>query len=788
MKNTPIKTSIVLFFLFFTSASTLFSQAISTSLKGRILDEGTQAAIPFAHVIIEGSSPVVGGTTDIDGYFKLANIEVGRVSISVSSIGYENRVIPNILLISGKETFLNITLKESFVSLGEIVVKARDKKSDTENVMAQISARGLSIEASHRYAGGIGDPARLVSSFAGVASTGEGNNDIIVRGNNPRFVQWRLEGVEVPNPNHFGQEGLSGGPISALNSQVLANSSFYTGAFPAQFGNVLSSVFDVRFRNGNSDKREHSFSVGILGIDFTTEGPINKEKNSSYLVNYRYSTLSLLDQLGVVDFGGVPEYQDLSFKLYLPTKSVGTFSLFGLSGKSQIEQEFDDFADNEESMAITSRYVSGSNLGTWGIKHVISTGDKSYLSTVLSYSENGSNDIGFELFDSSELERSGESDLSNKAFRLNATFSNKINSRHQITTGIVASYNKFNFQSSYFSRPEDRFLIGQNAEGNGQLGQAFASWKWRITEKLSYVNGLHVQKSSQNKEISIEPRASLRYELDDSQALTAGFGVHSKQSSLSNYFAVVYNADGEATQPNTGLKLLKAKHFVAGYEKRLSPTLHLKAEAYYQQLYDIPVEVGSSSYSLLNQQSDLADRNLQSTGKGKNYGIDLTLEKDFSSNYYFLLTGSVYKAKFQGSDQVWRNGRYSGNYFANALFGKEFKLGKTKDNILSLNSRLNYLGAKYLMDIKLEESIANDGVVYDEENAFRNRGADIFSINLAASYQINKPRSSHSFKLDIQNLTNNQGIIDYYYNNINQRIEEIPQLALLPVLSYTVNF
>jgi hypothetical protein len=654
--------------------------------------------------------------------------------------------------------------------------------------MAQISARGLSIEESHRYAGGIGDPARLVSSFAGVASTGEGNNDIIVRGNNPRFVQWRLEGIEVPNPNHFGQEGLSGGPISALNSQVLANSSFYTGAFPAQFGNVLSSVFDVKFRNGNSDKREHSFSVGILGIDFTTEGPISKESNSSYLVNYRYSTLSLLDQLGVVDFGGVPEYQDLSFKFFLPTKNFGTFSLFGLSGKSQIEQEYDDFEGNGESMAITSRYVSGSNLGTWGVKHVISTGDKSYLNTVLSYSENGSNDVGFELFDTSELEKSGESDLSNKAIRLNSTLNHKINSRHQVTAGIVASFNNFNFQSSYFSRAEDRFLVGQNAEGNGRLGQAFASWKWRITEKLSYVNGLHVQKSSQNKGISIEPRASLRYELDNSQALTAGFGMHSKQSSLSNYYSVVYNADGEATQPNTGLKLLKARHFVAGYEKRLSPSLHLKAEAYYQQLYDIPVEVGSSSYSLLNQQSEYADRYLKSTGKGKNYGIDLTLEKDFASNYYFLLTGSVYKAKFQGSDQVWRNGRYSGNYFANALFGKEFKVGKTKDNILSLNSRLSFLGAKYIVDINLEESIANEQTVYDEVNAYSNRASDIFSVNIAISYQINKPKASQSIKLDIQNATNNQAAIDYYYNNISEQIESIPQLGLLPVLSYTINF
>jgi hypothetical protein len=789
MKTTSIK-PIIIFFFFLVFCGNLSAQEINTSLKGRIVDEGTQSPVPFANVIIEGSDPLIGETTDIDGYFRLTNIEVGRVSIRISSIGYEDQVVPNVMLISGKETFLNIELKEAFASLDEIVVKARENTADAENPMAQLSARALSIEASHRYAGGIGDPARLVSSFAGVASTGEGNNDIIVRGNNPRYVQWRLEGTEIPNPNHFGQEGLSGGPISALNSQVLANSSFYTGAFPAQFGNVLSSVFDVRFRNGNADKREHSFSLGVLGVDFTTEGPLKKESNSSYLVNYRYSTLGLLDQLGVVDFGGVPLYQDAAFKLFIPTKKAGTFSIFGLMGNSEISQEVNDFEDEGEGETerITSSFLTKSNLGIWGVKHVLATGDKSYLKTTLSYAINGNKDEAFRVYDLPEQEKEYEADLSNTTFRVNSSFNYKVNSRHQFATGIIASYYKFDFQSSYFDQAADQFLLAQNTICDARLGQAFATWKWRITERLSYVGGIHLQKGSQNEQVSVEPRTSLRYEMDNRQALTAGFGVHSKQSSLSNYFTVVYDENGGPSQPNTNLKFMKARHFVMGYERHLSPVLRLKAEAYYQQLYDIPVESGSSSYSLLNQQQDLADRVLENTGKGKNYGIDLTLEKDFAANYYFMVTGSLYKAKYQGSDQVWRNGRYSGNYLANILVGKEFKMGKTKDNVLSLNTRLSYLGAKYLLDIKLDESIASGSEVYDEENAFQNRGSDIFSVNLAASYQINKARSSHSFKLDIQNATNNQGIIDYYYSDVTKEIEEITQLALLPVLSYTINF
>lgn len=169
-----------------------------------------------------------------------------------------------------------------------------------------------------------------MSSFAGIINEGSGNNDIIVRGNNPRFIQWRLEDIEIPNPNHFAIEGLTGGPINALNSQMLANSSFYSGAFASQYGNALSGIFDMKLRKGNDEKQEYSFSLGVLGLDFTAEGPISRKNKSSYLVNYRYSTLSLLDDIGLVDFGGVPRYQDLSFKFYFPTENSGIFTLFGL--------------------------------------------------------------------------------------------------------------------------------------------------------------------------------------------------------------------------------------------------------------------------------------------------------------------------------------------------------------------------------------------------------------------------------------------------------------------------
>jgi len=766
-------------------ATNLSAQVLTQTIRGKIVDTDSRSPIAFATVIVAGTAPLLGATSDEDGYFTIAAVPVGRASIKVSYLGYEEKLIPNLVVISGKETVLDIELKESFETLDEITVLARQHKSELTNEMAQISARSLSVEESKRYAGGIGDPARLVSSFAGVGSTGDGNNDIIVRGNNPRFIQWKLEGTEIPSPNHFSQEGLTGGPISALNSQMLANSEFYTGAFAPEFGNALSGIFDMRLRNGNSEKREHSFSIGVLGTDVTTEGPFKDGGKSSYLINYRYSTLTLISKLGILDFGGVPNYQDLSFKIFIPTEKAGVFSIFGLGGLNNITTR-SYHPDNEE--VLTEEYQQNGILGVAGIRHLINLNKKTYITSTLSYSNNGSENKNLRAFESSELQDDRNTRTRNNIFRVNTRLNYKYNNRHLFQVGIVHSYFDFNFVSRYFNSATAQFVQELDVAGTANLSQSFVTWKWRVTDKLSLVNGIHSQKTSQNPEITVEPRSSLRYDLPGGQAITAGIGIHSNMTSLSNYNALVYDAEGNSSTPNTSLELLKARHYVLGYENKLSKNLFLKVETYYQDLYNIPIEAGNSSYSLINQRSEYSDRVLINEGRGRNIGLELTLEKYFANNYYFLVTASLFDSKYKAGDNTWRNTRFNGNYIFNGLFGREFMVGKSKNNILAINSKITWLGANRLLNIDLEESIARGYEVHDEINAFRDKGEDIFSFNLAISYRINKPRLSQEFKIDVQNATNNGAVIDFYYNDLNKNIEVVTQLSLLPILGYTLNF
>lgn len=210
------------------------------------------------------------------GYFFLPNVPVGRHDIEIRCIGYEPAILKEVLVGSSKEVVLDIHLQENLLELKEVTVKPTLNKTEPLNSMAIAGGRMLSVEEASRYAGGMDDPARLVSSFAGVTAN-VGNNGIVVRGNAPKFLQWRMEDVEIPNPNHFADvTSFGGGGLTALSSQVLGNSDFFTGAFPAEYNNALSGVFDMYLRNGNNTRYEHTALISFLGIEAASEGPFKK--------------------------------------------------------------------------------------------------------------------------------------------------------------------------------------------------------------------------------------------------------------------------------------------------------------------------------------------------------------------------------------------------------------------------------------------------------------------------------------------------------------------------------
>lgn len=811
-----MKKIVLTFFAITFCFSLTIAQNLTQTVRGKILDMDSKNPLTGATVKIVGSNPLIGTTTDLDGNFRLENIPVGRITLELSYIGYETKTFPNIEVNSGKEVVLQFEMQESILQMEEVVVKAQKNKGEALNEMALLSVHSISVEETKRYAGGFDDPSRVVSNLAGVTNRPDGSSDIIVRGNSPKYLQWRLEGIEISSPYHFDDQNASFGGLSALNNNLLRASDFYTGAFAAEYGNVLSSVMDVKLRPGNNEKFEGGVGLGILGTDITLEGPLKKGYAGSYLVNYRYSTAGLVFDLGLIDMDAVTSYQDFNTKFVLPTKNAGTFSLFAVAGKSKfIIDDLDPTilpTANNKTMSIDLKEdLSKENyLLSSGLNHVMTINENSFLKTSLSFSANGIDDEIYQSKVIRTLDAAGEliedslygrrqnydNNLMKSTYRGAITYHSKINARSKIQIGTKYSLFDYDYKQSMLNEGEDDMFAVIDFKENISTIQNFASWRYRLNEKLTLVTGLHNMNVLYNNKSTLEPRIAFNWELNKSNSIHAGYGNHSTMESIHHYFAKVQHADGSTTEPNQNLDLLKAHHYVIGYEKRFNNKLMAKIEAYYQDLYNLPVENNDTSYfATINEGIDYRYVDLVNKGTGKNYGVEITLERFFDGNFFFLVNTTLYKSKYKSLEGVERNTLYSKDYLSNILFGKEFhKLGKKKNQTLGLNCKMFFEGAQKQVPL-LRDAEGNLAVdpgnnrFFDYSKAYESGLDDIFQLNLSISYKFNRSKTTHEIFLDLQNLTNNKGKLYEYYDETEPgSVGHITQFGFFPNLMYKVYF
>ncbi len=362
-----------------------FSQELTQNVKGTVIDIDSHIPLPGVNVSIEENDSQKGSSTDANGSFIISNVPVGRYTIQFRFLGYEPVIYKELVVGSARELVLNVEMKECFHQLDEVVVKPELRKDEPLNEMATLSARSFSVEEASRYAGGWNDPSRLAGSFAGVTmAEGVNDNAIIVRGNAPKGILWQLEGVEIPSPNHLNGVNNGGGYETVFSVNMLANSDFLTGAFPAKYANAMSGVFDMNFRNGNTDHRESSLQVGSQGVDISSEGPLSKHHRSLYLFNYRYSTLGLAKYL-IGDGFGLPSYQDFSFKIHLPANKAGRFSIWGIGGLSEVAFDPDEDSEEWENSFDNNKYKTGSNIGVAGLTYHKNIGKIGYMNTSVAF-------------------------------------------------------------------------------------------------------------------------------------------------------------------------------------------------------------------------------------------------------------------------------------------------------------------------------------------------------------------------------------------------------------------
>lgn len=776
--------------LCFTGIQPSIAQSLTQTIRGTVVDKVSQSPLPGANVSVMNSNPFIGAATDFDGSFSLKNVPVGKQALKITFLGYKEYILPNITVTSGKEVVLSVSLEEHVVMGKEVTITDKIQKNKALNEYSSVSARTFSVEETQKYAAAVNDPARMSTSYAGVVSTDDGNNAITIRGNSPNGLLWRMEGVEIPNPNHFSNVGTSGGGISILSSQLLTNSDFLTGAFPAEYGNAISGVFDLKLRRGNNQKSEQTIQAGFLGTDLAVEGPFKKGFDGSYLINYRYSTLSILDKLGVNIGTATTNFQDLSYNFYFPTVKMGTFSLFGFGGLSSQFAKADKDSSKWVNFYDKYNWDYVSNTGATGLTHFIQLNNRTYLKTSVVASGTGKTYTEEELDANYEGIPQGKQDYGQNKIALNSVLSRKINAKHSFKTGVIVTEIFYNLHHTELEKETGEIRARIDEKGQMMTLQSFAQWNYRPVDKLTFNAGLHFQMLAVNSTYSLEPRASVKYELNLKQSVSFGYGLHGQVQPTGVYFTKNKNSDGDDYLPNKDLELTKAHHFVLSYDRSVSEYTHLKLETYLQQLYNVPVSTNPvSTYSILNSEGGYTNEALTNKGVGKNYGIELTLEQFMHRDFYFLFSASLYNSKYKAANENWYNTRFNGNFAGSFTAGKEFKTGPGfKNRIIGINIKTLYAGGMRNTPIDFNASLKKGETVYRENEAFRLQAKDYFRADVKFSLKRNRPKSTVSWSLDVQNVSNTKNIFGEYFDPLTGTTKTAYQAPLIPILSYKVDF
>jgi len=760
----------------------LFAQTLTQTVRGTVVDVDSKYPLPGAVVRIGDKT----ASTDENGQFTLSGVPIGRQTVFVNMMGYQMRS-QAIELNSAKEAVLQFGLLESALSLDEVSVTAT-AAGQAKNEMATVSSRQFSVEETNLYAGSRGEPARMATNFAGVQGSDDQRNDLVVRGNTPSGVLYRMEGINIPNPNHFSIPGTGGGPVTILNNKFLANSDFFTGAWPAEYGNAIAGVFDLQMRDGNNQKFEGSAQLGLLGTELMLEGPLGKgAKAPSFLAVYRYSTLSLFQSLNInLGTNAIPRYQDGAFRLTFPQKNGGKIAAWGMFGVSDIDILISNQTDTSgfESYGSTDRdQYFGSDMFVGGVNYSKPLNKTTFIKAGVA--------------GSTAVIRAVNTKLQREIGDLGGGQYGWIVTANDTMLNYTFRENKVH---GFFSLNKK---LSWNTQTAWPVVQPYVSYKSRLNEKTTFTAGVTSLYLGVNKKsfMPIEPRVGLSYQANVNDRFFIGSGLHAQGQAPYLYYYAMSTQNFDPLEHNDQrIGLMKSAQIAGGWERKYKGVpVRTKVEAYYQYLYDVPVEIKSSAFSMLNAGSGFGriwPDTLQNTGVGRNYGVEFTAERFFAGGFYFLATGSLFDAKYKGSDDVWRNTIFNGRYAVNFLAAKEFKLGP--NNRFTLGGKYTTVGGRWFGTTVDQEATLRAGEIIFAQEGFNMKQYRAYQrLDLKLGYKWNYPNLAWEFGLDISNLTRNKNILTLTYipgkddlntPDIDEGVREEYQLGLFPVFYLRCDF
>jgi hypothetical protein len=720
-------------------AQTDTSLAHTETIRGTVYDAGSHLPLPFARIAVIGTGK--GAIANADGQFRI-NVKVGHYYIKAMANGYSSAT-QEVNVGSAHQSVIDFELKE-LISKGDTIVITGANALDPVNTNASVSITPFSIQDVNRYAAAFQDPSRMAENFAGVFGRGTTNNYITVRGGSPIELLWRLDGIDIPNPNHFGKNGSTGGLVSAINSDMLGNSDFLTGAFTSQYGTKMSAVFDLHTRNGNAEKYEGTAQLSLAGTELMLEGGIPTAEGSSFLLGYRYSTIRLIQDVGLLNFSTIPNFNDAMGKLHFKFGGFDQINFTGLWGKASIDLSN---TKNDELGSGSGILVAGLD---W--QHIFS---ENFITHFLINHVENSFDEGLGIL------RTENTKLTYNTIKAIANYSPTLD--HNFEVGLTAQKVKF------YTNQLQGYNIEFTQETN--LYQAHLNWNWHIIPQLVLNSGIYTQFIEYDSSSSFEPRVSLSYSPTEEHTFAFAFGVH--------------------RQPEP-IQFTQSLHYVAGYTLRPSPDVLIKIEGYEKDYSHAPIHASiSDSYSFLNE--GFAERidfnNLVNKGNGKAYGAELTLMKHYDNGYYLTFTGSYVRQQFAGSDNIWRWGAFDNIVIFNFLSGFDIPVGR--NSVLTLSEKFTVAGGGAYTPFDLQRSSQTGYGILDSNNAFGARNPPYVRLDINAEYHINWRSSALIIYASIINALGIDNVVDRRFSSMydgTPYIEEYYDLPFLPILGVKFEF
>lgn len=758
--------SILLYTLFFLCIPELiFASGSEGKIEGKVYDSKTKQ--PVAGALVEIMYSDIKTETDNEGSFSLSGIQSGIYGLRVSAPYYKTAYRTDILINAAQSAKIEIEMTISQYELDEVAVtgqKLFDKKEDFA-----VSINSLNQEEIRRAPGAAEDLFRMIQSLPGVTTASDSRNDLIVRGGSPFENLVLIDGIEIPNVNHFGTQGASGGPIGMINVDFLESVNFSAGGYPAKYGNKLSSITDVRYRSGDKNNYAGKFDLGVAGAGFVFEGPIQSGK-SSFLLSARKSYLDLI--LSSTGLTAVPNYSNYNLKATYEINENHKLNFIFLSGIDDIV--FNNF-DNEDSPQIENQKYTGFQVVS-GISHRWLFSDNIFIESSVSgstYNKQISADsIGTRIF----LNESVDRELGVKT-DISVRISKKDNIDFGGSVHFINNKNKFFVKSGINSF--GRYSPGVNYDGTATATRTelYASYTRNLTEDLKFTGGVRYDNLSLlNTKPVISPKLSASWQPLGNLTFNFAYGIYYQAPALTWLLT---------EQRNRDLNYIKADHLIAGIEYYPEEDIRISLEFFDKKYSDYAGSVNNPQISYANNGADYYTYGLellQSNSSGSARGLDLFIQKKFTKNFYGMLNYSYSVIKFTPSDGIERNGSFDYGSVFTLIAGYKFS------ESLDMSIKYRYMGGRPQTPFDVQQSNMYNQGIFDYTQYNAERGKEYQRLDLRLDYKVDFGKTSIITFIDFQNLINTPNVEQLFWDQKKNKQAEILQWRFLPAGGIKVLF